>query len=179
MIWFNINLVKNIHEFELNVYNRKLRLDSSVILISSNNSIPSYSLRALHFFLIIGFDVSILCDRKISTSYWLNTHSEFINQIFQSSNKMPDIKKYTHAQVKEHNNENDLWLIINDKVYDVTKFMKEVSFFLSFCLLCTLHYFITLFHVIVHHRNDRALISFFKLASRWRRSFDWCSWNKW
>lgn len=41
---------------------------------------------------------------------------------------MPDVKKYTHAQVKEHNNENDVWLIINDKVYDVTKFLKEVGF---------------------------------------------------
>lgn len=41
---------------------------------------------------------------------------------------MPDIKKYTHAQVKEHNNENDVWLIINDKIYDVTKFLKEVGF---------------------------------------------------
>lgn len=50
---------------------------------------------------------------------------------------MPDIKKFTHAQVKEHNRENDLWLIINDKVYDVTKFLKEVSFFFIFSLLCT------------------------------------------
>lgn len=48
---------------------------------------------------------------------------------------MPEIKKFTHAQVKEHNKESDLWLIINDKVYDVTKFLKEVSFLL-FHSLC-------------------------------------------
>lgn len=67
---------------------------------------------------------------------------------------MPDIKKYTHAQVKEHNNENDVWLVINEKVYDVTKFLKEVSFLFSFL-------FISL-HEIVLCRNDHVLISFFE-----------------
>lgn len=39
---------------------------------------------------------------------------------------MSEVKKYTYAQVKEHNTEEDIWMVINEKVYDVTKFLKEV-----------------------------------------------------
>lgn len=31
------------------------------------------------------------------------------------------------AEVKEHNNGKSTWLVIHDKVYDVTKFLDEVS----------------------------------------------------
>ncbi|CAO3676476.1 unnamed protein product [Umbelopsis ramanniana] len=34
-------------------------------------------------------------------------------------------KKFTVEQVAEHNSENDCWIIVHDKVYDVTKFLKE------------------------------------------------------
>eukprot|EP00246_Nothoceros_aenigmaticus_P012981 TRINITY_DN4245_c0_g1_i2.p1 TRINITY_DN4245_c0_g1~~TRINITY_DN4245_c0_g1_i2.p1 ORF type:complete len:140 (-),score=24.46 TRINITY_DN4245_c0_g1_i2:1075-1494(-) len=34
-------------------------------------------------------------------------------------------KLYTLAEVSEHNQANDCWLIINGKVYDVTKFLEE------------------------------------------------------
>lgn len=36
-------------------------------------------------------------------------------------------KTYTLAEVKGHNKKTDLWVIIHDKVYDVTKFLSEVS----------------------------------------------------
>lgn len=36
-------------------------------------------------------------------------------------------KKYTYAQVKEHNKAEDLWMVVDDKVYDVTKFLNEVG----------------------------------------------------
>ncbi|PON63745.1 Nitrate reductase NADH dependent [Parasponia andersonii] len=36
-----------------------------------------------------------------------------------------DGKLFTLAQVSEHNTHQDCWLIINDKVYDVTKFMED------------------------------------------------------
>lgn len=39
---------------------------------------------------------------------------------------MAQVKKFTLAQVKEHRAESDLWIVIRDKVYDVTKFLKEV-----------------------------------------------------
>lgn len=39
---------------------------------------------------------------------------------------MPEVKKFTYAEVKKHNTAEDVWLVINDKVYDVTKFLKEV-----------------------------------------------------
>lgn len=38
------------------------------------------------------------------------------------------VKKFTMAEVKEHNTATDLWTVIHDKVYDVTKFQNEVSF---------------------------------------------------
>lgn len=40
---------------------------------------------------------------------------------------MSAVKKYTFAEVKEHNKPTDLWVVIHDKVYDVTKFLHEVS----------------------------------------------------
>lgn len=40
---------------------------------------------------------------------------------------MGETKKFTLAQVREHNNGKDLWIIIRDKVYNVTKFLSEVS----------------------------------------------------
>ncbi|XP_037032092.1 cytochrome b5 isoform X2 [Bradysia coprophila] len=38
---------------------------------------------------------------------------------------MSTAKKYTFAEVKEHNKPSDLWVVIHDKVYDVTKFLHE------------------------------------------------------
>lgn len=43
---------------------------------------------------------------------------------------MPEVKKFTFAQVKEHNKADDVWIVVNDKVYDVTKFLKEVGSYL-------------------------------------------------
>lgn len=40
--------------------------------------------------------------------------------------KMSTARKYTYAEVKEHNTPTDLWVVIHDKVYDVTKFLHEV-----------------------------------------------------
>lgn len=40
-------------------------------------------------------------------------------------------KKFTYAQVKEHNKAEDLWMVINDNVYDVTKFLNEVGCYMK------------------------------------------------
>lgn len=52
---------------------------------------------------------------------------EKINSILKNSNTSADIESkeiFTIDQVSKHNNENDLWIIINDGVYDVTKFIS-------------------------------------------------------
>ncbi|XP_040160330.1 cytochrome b5-like isoform X2 [Anopheles arabiensis] len=36
-----------------------------------------------------------------------------------------DLQQYSLAQVAEHNKPNDVWMVIHDKVYDVTKFLAE------------------------------------------------------
>ena len=39
----------------------------------------------------------------------------------------PAIKKFTLEEVKKHNTAASTWLIINNQVFDVTKFLDEVS----------------------------------------------------
>lgn len=37
-----------------------------------------------------------------------------------------DVKYYTLEEIRLHNMSNDTWLIIHDKVYDITSFLEEV-----------------------------------------------------
>lgn len=39
------------------------------------------------------------------------------------------LRRLTRAEVKEHNNSRSAWVIIDDNVYDVTKFLDEVYTF--------------------------------------------------
>ncbi|CAH8651903.1 unnamed protein product [Heterobilharzia americana] len=36
-----------------------------------------------------------------------------------------EVKIFTLAEVRKHNKSDDLWIIIHDKVYDLTKFVSE------------------------------------------------------
>uniref|UniRef100_A0A182KAE5 Cytochrome b5 heme-binding domain-containing protein n=1 Tax=Anopheles christyi TaxID=43041 RepID=A0A182KAE5_9DIPT len=36
-----------------------------------------------------------------------------------------ELQQYSLAQVAEHNKPTDVWMVIHDKVYDVTKFLAE------------------------------------------------------
>lgn len=38
----------------------------------------------------------------------------------------PSTKEYTLKQVAEHKAGSDVWMVIHDRVYDVTKFLDEV-----------------------------------------------------
>lgn len=40
---------------------------------------------------------------------------------------MAQVNQYSLAEVKQHSTKTDLWVIIRDKVYDVTKFLEDVS----------------------------------------------------
>lgn len=41
------------------------------------------------------------------------------------SPEMAALKQYSYAEVAKHNTPADLWMVIDDKVYDVTKFQNE------------------------------------------------------
>uniref|UniRef100_A0A182M758 Cytochrome b5 heme-binding domain-containing protein n=1 Tax=Anopheles culicifacies TaxID=139723 RepID=A0A182M758_9DIPT len=36
-----------------------------------------------------------------------------------------ELKQYSLAEVSQHNKQDDVWMVIHDKVYDVTKFLNE------------------------------------------------------
>ncbi len=42
-------------------------------------------------------------------------------------------KTFSWEEVNKHNNSESLWLVVHDIVYDVTKFMEEVS---ALCVDC-------------------------------------------
>lgn len=44
-------------------------------------------------------------------------------------------KVFSMTEVKKHNTKEDLWMVIHDKVYDVTKFIHEVSWIWFLCCL--------------------------------------------
>lgn len=43
-------------------------------------------------------------------------------------------KVYTLAEIAEHKTTDSCWIVVHDKVYDVTKFLDEVSDFFSFLI---------------------------------------------
>uniref|UniRef100_A0A8C6SRI7 Cytochrome b5 type B n=1 Tax=Neogobius melanostomus TaxID=47308 RepID=A0A8C6SRI7_9GOBI len=44
---------------------------------------------------------------------------------FFSHSNRPSVKYYTLEDIRVHNMSNDTWLIIHDKVYDITSFLEE------------------------------------------------------
>lgn len=52
----------------------------------------------------------------------------FTYRVRAHSGKMSELKRYTKAQVAEHNSLKSAWVIIDDKIYDLTKFLDEVIF---------------------------------------------------
>lgn len=51
-----------------------------------------------------------------------------VQDVSAASSSSSDAKQYTIEQLKEHNSRDSLWMLLHGKVYDVTKFMDEVSF---------------------------------------------------
>jgi len=48
----------------------------------------------------------------------------------------PDMSSFTYEQVAEHNTKDDLYMIIHNKVYNISKFVDEVSsLFTTKCLI--------------------------------------------
>jgi cytochrome b involved in lipid metabolism len=38
-----------------------------------------------------------------------------------------ELPKYSWEEVAQHNSAESLWIVVQDKIYDVTKFMEEVG----------------------------------------------------
>lgn len=45
-----------------------------------------------------------------------------------SADNEPEVNYFSMEEVKTHDKSKSTWLVIHDKVYDVTKFLEEVSF---------------------------------------------------
>ena len=43
---------------------------------------------------------------------------------------MPELKSFTREEVKRHVNEDDLWIIIDTVVYDMSRFVDMYVFYL-------------------------------------------------
>jgi predicted heme/steroid binding protein len=56
-----------------------------------------------------------LLRRKSTTTYDNNTNN----------NKIDRERKYTRQEIKKHNTKDDLWIIIDDKVYDLSEYAEE------------------------------------------------------
>ena len=46
-----------------------------------------------------------------------------------------ELPKYSWEEVAKHNSAESLWIVVQDKIYDVTKFMEEVSFIKCMCMV--------------------------------------------
>lgn len=66
-------------------------------------------------------------DSTITTEDSLNHKMENGDGIMSSEDSPEsNVKYYTLEEIQAHNLSKDTWLIIHDKVYDITSFMEEV-----------------------------------------------------
>lgn len=47
-------------------------------------------------------------------------------------------KTYTYEEVAKHNSRNDLWMVIHNKVFDITPFIDEVSLYKCVSLIANI-----------------------------------------
>ena len=53
----------------------------------------------------------------------------------EEETEQKELPKYTWEEVAKHRTAESLWVIIHDKVYDITKFMEEVSYCSKFSII--------------------------------------------
>lgn len=78
-----------------------------------------------HICVFVPINFFNLC--TVTTICW-SKFIKFARRNQKISPKMTEVKKFSLAEVREHNKSTDIWIIIRDKVYDVTRFLTEVSF---------------------------------------------------
>ena len=52
--------------------------------------------------------------------------TESVQQRGESEGASGELKKYSWEEVKQHDTSQSAWVVLHDKVYDVTKFLEEV-----------------------------------------------------
>lgn len=55
----------------------------------------------------------------------VNTREEAVDSSAADASS-DGVKYYTLEEIRQHNASSDTWLIIHDKVYDITSFLEEV-----------------------------------------------------
>ena len=79
------------------------------------------------------------------------------NHFISSGSNMAEVetKKYTLEEVKKHNQAGSSWLVIDNKVYDVTKFLDEVR--QKFLLIWTSGILVKSVSFLISHHEFRIL----------------------
>lgn len=75
-------------------------------------------------------------------------------------------KKFTYAEIKALNVDKKVWIVIDDKVYNISSFLEEVSFFVLILLIDNFR-----MTEIIAFKQFNKLI-----ASWWTGSAYWSSW---
>ena len=50
-----------------------------------------------------------------------------------AENSEVPLKKYSWEEIKSHQSPDSLWVVVHNKVYDVTEFIEEVSHYTPYC----------------------------------------------
>ena len=75
-------------------------------------------------FIIIGVLIFQYVSNGKSSTQSLQTVSQTVGSAYPSSTPVPS-GTYTLIDIAKHNNENDCWMVIEGKVYDVTTYINQ------------------------------------------------------
>jgi cytochrome b involved in lipid metabolism len=131
-MWVNIyNAYKHSFVYKVTYFNYKLCIQNvfiieNIVKVSTNQKqtgLPreDFSIAVIQHWSGLAFLLWYMCAKRTS----LHSFLFFITTIMS-------VQLYSYEEIAKHNTKNDLYMVINKKVYDITKFLDEVSLSSSF-----------------------------------------------